>query len=451
MRFEDLFAGAVSDGFDHGAMTASLAALGGDAIAPHAKGMPAKAGALRLADVHLHKWNLLAGDLPAPVAFLRQSALEANSLWMQNLRAVYGVEVAPHSKTTMSPQLFAHQAARGSFGVTVANVQQAAVASDYGCRRIILANQIVGRAQIEALAALLDSCPGLEIHAFVDSAEIVRALEEAAATTPALRRLGLLLEIGVTGGRTGCRTLADADRVLDAILASSLSLTGVAGYEGLIAAADGAEDAETVRHYFDRFEEVAQRADARSAFADGPVILTAGGSSYFDVVCRRLERIALSRPAAKVLRSGCYLTHDNGTYEDHQRQLFTRAPGLGEALGELEPALFVSALVQSVPEPDLAILTLGKRDVGIDIGLPRPLWRFRAGAMSEPQPIDSGAYIFKLNDQHSYLRIPAGADVRVGDLVGVGVSHPCTTFDRWRYIHVLDDDWNSVGAVATFF
>jgi D-serine dehydratase len=113
--------------------------------------------------------------------------------------------------------------------------------------------------------------------------------------------------------------------------------------------------------------------------------------------------------------------------------------------------LFVCCLVQSVPEPGLALLTMGKRDVGFDLHLPQPVWRYRARSTPQPEPVASDWKITKLNDQHAYLSMPAKADVAVGDLICCGISHPCTTFDRWRLIHVVDDSWTSLGAVATFF
>ena len=56
-----------------------------------------------------------------------------------------------------------------------------------------------------------------------------------------------------------------------------------------------------------------------------------------------------------------------------------------------------------------------------------------------------------MNDQHTYLRVPAEADVRVGDLIGSGISHPCTTFDKWRALFTVDDSYRVTGAILTFF
>ena len=62
-----------------------------------------------------------------------------------------------------------------------------------------------------------------------------------------------------------------------------------------------------------------------------------------------------------------------------------------------------------------------------------------------------GHSITRLNDQHAFLRCPAGSPLAVGDLVGLGISHPCTTFDKWSLISVVNDTYDVVGAIRTFF
>ena len=104
--------------------------------------------------------------------------------------------------------------------------------------------------------------------------------------------------------------------------------------------------------------------------------------------------------------------------------------------------------MQSQPETELAILAVGKRDASFDVELPTPLARVRDGVRT---PLDANWRISRLNDQHAYLQIPAGHDVRVGDLVGCGISHPCTTFDKWRWLPVVDDDYGVTGAIRTYF
>jgi D-serine deaminase-like pyridoxal phosphate-dependent protein len=114
----------------------------------------------------------------------------------------------------------------------------------------------------------------------------------------------------------------------------------------------------------------------------------------------------------------------------------------------LQPALSLWSYVISRPEPELALLGFGKRDVSFDIDLPVPVLVRRGEAMD---PVDGELEVFQLNDQHAYVRVRRGFDVSVGDIVGCGISHPCASFDRWRAIPVVDRNYDVVGAVRTFF
>jgi D-serine deaminase-like pyridoxal phosphate-dependent protein len=144
-----------------------------------------------------------------------------------------------------------------------------------------------------------------------------------------------------------------------------------------------------------------------------------------------------------VLRSGCYLTHDSGVYE-------RTSPFAGEdADRRFHPAMEIWGSVLSRPEPELAILGFGRRDVPFDEGFPVPT-KIRT-ASGETVPVEGRFAVTALNDQHAYARVEADLSLGVGDLVACGISHPCSAFDRWRAIPVLDERDRVVDAVATFF
>ncbi|MCA1703858.1 MAG: hypothetical protein LC808_11575, partial [Actinobacteria bacterium] len=174
-------------------------------------------------------------------------------------------------------------------------------------------------------------------------------------------------------------------------------------------------------------------------------ILTAGGSSAFDMV---IDALTGRWPQATVvLRSGCYVTHDHLMYTNSPLQ---KPNSEDERSGPwLRPALELWGYVHSTPEPDLALVTFGRRDVGFDYGLPVPLGHIPSGSATETPA--TGWQIEQLNDQHAYLRHPAGDKVKVGDRLRCGISHPCTTFDKWNVIPVVDDAYNVIAAVRTFF
>ena len=404
--------------------------------------------------------NVLAEDLPFPVAVLKDSAMNHNRRWMRAFIDGHGVALAPHGKTTMSPQLFKRQIDDGAWGMTAATAQQAAVMQACGIRRVLIANQLAGRAAMLWAFEIGHRDPGFELFATVDSIEGVDLLQRTAAWCGASRALPLLVEMGVAGGRTGCRSLAQGLEVARAVdAAPGLALAGVEGYEGAVPGADPQAVEAGVREFVQSMADLAGACADEDLFQAGPILLSAGGSAYFDLVTALPRRLA-GRAATVVLRSGCYLTFDDGYYREHWRRLIARTPAL-QAMGEgLRPALEIWSCVQSTPEPGLAILTMGKRDVSHDIHLPFARWRVgRHDAQRRVIAAPADWTISALNDQHAFLRFDpnggSGDGTRsrpvVGDLVGCTVSHPCTTFDKWRSIPVVDDRYDVMETVDTCF
>jgi len=408
------------------------------------KGIPLVAQALRLSDIGAQGWNVLRGDCPLPLAVLREQVLTANSAWMMAFARQHGLLLAPHGKTTMSPELFQRQTRDGAWAITVATAHQLQLALRAHMRRIILANQPMGQA-IEACFQALAAYAGLELYVLADSLEGLALLADrakrAAAGAPALR---VLVEVGTPGARTGCRELAGALAVAAAIAAApGLMLAGVEAFEGVL------PGSTAVSELVARVASTTQAIDALGLFAH-EIVLSAGGSAFFDLVAQGFEAIELSRPQLRVLRSGCYLTHDHFGYANDLRRV-VRERRVQLPAGSLCPALEVWSYVQSRPDPGKALLTMGKRDVGYDAALPQPIAWFRPGGMQQPAAMPAGCAIAALNDQHAHLTIPVDAPFAVGDMIAVGIAHPCTTFERWQVLMLVDDHMNIVGAVRTCF
>ena len=429
----------------------ALASLDEQLLSPGNKGLPI-VEPLRQGAIGVQGWNVLHADTSFPVAVLKTAALKHNLEWMRAFCERHGVLLAPHGKTTMSPQLFGAQLANGAWGITLASASQVQVAHRFGVRRVLLANQLIAPADIRAILALLRGDPDFACVVLADSLAGVARLAQAVAAHPLQRPLPVLVELGLAGKRAGCRTPEEALTVARAIAgAPGLLLAGFEGYEGLLVTDDRESDLRAVDAFLAQLVALAQSADDEGLFTGTEILLSAGGSSYFDLVARGFARAgSLSKPVKAILRSGCYLTSDHGLYERHIRELNVR-----EDEGEgLRPALEVWSMVQSRPEPMLAILTMGKRDASHDAGLPVPLAWHRPGP-GVPHPLPEGAAIVKMNDQHAYLHLPEGhplcSELAVGDLVGCGISHPCTTFDKWKLLLEVDDNYAVRGAINTFF
>jgi D-serine dehydratase len=417
----------------------------------HHKSLPLGSWAGPISDIAQRGWHLLEDDLAYPIAVLRRKELMHNLHWMQEFADRKGVRFAPHGKTTMSPELFALQLAAGAWGLTFATVFQLSVGVSVGVRRAIIANQVLGAADLAGLQHLLRQNPDLRVWFLVDSLAQLRLIEHWASAQSPFEPFDVLLEMGIAGQRTGCRNLDEALVLAQALAASSaVRFGGVECYEGQAAVCDPALDPQQVSALVRRVLDVARSCDARGWFSPGEIVLSAGGSAVFDLVMPLLQAQGLSQPVCGVLRSGCYLAHDHAHYR-HYLRLVERREGLDDSL---LPALEVWALVQSVPEPGLALLSCGKRDISYDLALPTVQWHAPAWVrrLQEAQRAPAHWRIAALNDQHAYLRFdPSDCPPAVGDRVGLGLSHPCTTFDKWRWIALVEDDGAVSGAVNTCF
>lgn len=412
------------------------------------KSYPFNATPCRASELVSKGWNLLADDLPFPLAIIHRSALAHNVAWMQDYAKRKGVALAPHGKTTMSPQLFQMQLSGGAWGMSFATLYQAAVGVEAGARRIIIANQVVCDADFDALATLLTHHSDLRIWFLVDSEAQLALIEDWASRRAATTPFDVLLEMGIPGQRTGCRTLEEALHLARKLAASpAVRFGGIECYEGGVAICDSAHDLREVTALVHRVTEVVKACDQQNLFEGDELLITAGGSAVFDLVIPLLRLQDMLRPMLGVLRSGCYITHDHGNYARFLR-LVEQREGLDASL---RPALEVWAMVQSVPEPGLALLTCGRRDVSYDLEMPLPQHHAARGSRKvNAVPVDWK--ISALNDQHAYLRFdPAGLIPQVGDRVGLGISHPCTTFDKWSWLPLVEDDGAITGAVATRF
>ncbi|MDW5264637.1 MULTISPECIES: amino acid deaminase [Acidobacteriaceae] len=412
-------------------------------ITPLNKGLGAFEHPLAPEDSAKLGWNLLREDLSLPTAVLYQEKLLHNLHWMQQFITTYGVKLAPHGKTTMAPKLFDLQLKGGAWGITLATAHQVAVAYQHGVRRVLLANQLVGKQNMAIISRLLED-EAFDFYCLVDSAEQVEQLGRFYRAKG--QRLQVLIELGVEGGRTGVRDAEQLQSVLNALDAwrEQLVLCGVEIYEGVL------KDEASIRDFLHRAVDITRKLALEKRFGGQRILLTGAGSAWYDVVADVFSKAELGDSVDVVLRPGCYLTHDVGIYREAQQEILKRNPIAKQMHSSLQPALQLWAYVQSVPEKERAIVALGKRDAAFDAGLPTPVLRYRPGTAA-PAAVPAGWELTKMMDQHAYLQIAEGDDIRVGDMIGFDISHPCLTFDKWRCLPMLNSDYDVVDVVQTFF
>jgi D-serine deaminase-like pyridoxal phosphate-dependent protein len=417
-------------------------------------GRLASSSPLTAASLGRSRPSLFGGDFLLPLMVLRESALASNIESMAGYCAAAGVLLAPHGKTTMAPQLMGRQLEAGAWAVTAANVAQVQSFRSFGIPRILIGNEVTERAAIAWLAGELAADPEFECYCFVDSLagvalldDALRAGRPAAGAADGDPRLRVLVELGRPGGRAGCRSVDEAAAVARAAAAApALCLAGAAGYDGGVGHDDSDATLAAVAGFCRDLRRLGDRIATLPGGQDG-YLLSAGGSGYFDVVVRELTAPGAGGPVPTVvLRSGAYISYDHGYYGRIAPGTRPDRPG-----PRLVPAFELWAAVLSRPEPGLAIVGAGRHHVAFDQDMPVPLWTRPGGAArADPAPA-AGMRVSAVDDQHAYLRLPADSALAPGDLVGMGISHPCTTFDKWRVIAVVDDDHHVIDAIHTFF
>lgn len=412
-----------------------------------AKGFPASAQGLSTDGFIMSRPSLFEAGFSWPIMVISRSALDHNVAVLANYCADREVSLAPHVKTTMSPQLWDRQLASGAWGLTVATPHQARVVRAHGVCRIFLANELVDATAATWAADEMANDDTFELICYVDDAVGARILGEATHGRPG-RRLRVVVELGHEGGRTGCRTDADALAVARAVQQEpSLALIGVAGYEGGLGHDRSTATLEAVGAFVHRLRNLLVALDAERLLDPdaGEYLASCGGSAFFDLVTAGLTGPWDTQlPVRVLLRSGAYVTHDSLLYD--------RLSPLADAPPEsrLRPAIEVWGQVLSRPEPRLALVGIGKRDISFDEGLPVVLAVRSRARFDEIRPVP-GCTVDQLNDQHAYLSLPDRSDVAVGDLVCLGISHPCTAHDKWQLVPIVDDDHRVVEIARSYF
>ncbi|AUI59882.1 amino acid deaminase [Amycolatopsis sp. BJA-103] len=373
-----------------------------------------------------------------PFVVLDEEAVEHNLRTMADWCAERGVALAPHGKTTMAPQLFERQLQHGSWGITCANAGHLRIYRAFGVSRILLANQLLDPSGLRWLAAELDADDDFEFVCWVDSVRGVELMTEA--LRGARRKVDVLVELGAEGGRTGVRDTATALAVAEAAHASpALRLRGSGGYEGALSHHTDEKSLQLISSYVDGLRELVFAFNDKGLLDDaGQIIVTGGGSAYFDRVADELTKDWGGLDVLPILRSGAYVTHDDGFYRVISP--LGENPRIG-GVASFRPALRAWAQVTSKPTDELALLTIGKRDASFDEGMPEP--RLIRKGDGPPSALEGHA-IQKMNDQHAFLTLPPGSPVEVGDWIALGLSHPCTVFDKWPLIPVVGPDGETV-------
>ena len=392
----------------------------------------------------------MRGDLPFPVAVLKESALAHNLAWMADFTRATGVLLAPHGKTTMAPQLFARQIEAGAWGITFATMQQASLGVRIGPAAHHprqSARRPRGHRAGDA-SRCDDAGPGAARPRRFD-----RAVAADRGARNAARRRAAAQRAAGNGNRRRPRRLPHRRRGDGGGARRRGEPRGPAFRRRVLRRLERhrrrrgrsdrgrALDARRATRWRGSAMRKASSARRRSRFRPG-------GSAVFDLVARGLP-LPLSRPVRTILRSGCYVTHDSGFYERFlragpraKRRRMARARRAQAGAGNLDARSSrdpspVSRSSRSASATRRSISTCRCRSPACGTACARRSTRAGASTSSTTST--------------PTCRFRPTPTSRVGDLVGCGISHPCTTFDKWRWMPVVDDDYGVTGAIRTFF
>ncbi len=425
--------------------TAALQQLGSTIVDWHFKGLPPAQEGRTVAELTQARLSLFEDGFTTPLLTLDADAVRHNLALMARWTTEHDLAFAPHGKTPLAPQLYRRQLDLGAWGITAAVPSHLRMYRAFGVERVFFANELVDAAALSWLAAELDAHPDFRFACYVDSVRGVELMEQALTAAGGRRPVDVVVELGVQGARTGVRGLEAAVAVAGAVRASSrLRLVGVAGYEGTIA--HPADDRSAIAGFLAELVALAHRLDSDGSFADADeIIVSAGGSEHFDLVAAAFtaDALKLGSPVLRLLRSGAYVTHDHNHYAEITP---LRSADPAE---RFHPAFRMWTQVVSRPEPGLALLNAGKRDLPYDLGLPLPVLVRPADGGAQREA--TGLTVTALADQHAFVRVAADAELAVGDLVGLGLSHPCTTFEKWQLIPEVEADGTVTDYIRTFF
>jgi len=420
----------------------------GEPLRVHCRNLPLATISTSVLDIRSAGWKALEGDLLYPLLLLKENAVASNISLMVKYCQEANVLHAPHAKTPMSPQLVWRLLEAGAWGTSIASVDQARVMRRFGVSRLLMANQLIEEQGLRWIAQEIQRDPEFDFWCLVDSVHGVELMDAALAGTPSAVKIKVLIEVGVMNGRAGCRNESEIIAVAQAIKrTSNLELSGIELYEAM--AAKGATTEQkliavdtalaALRHSMCILVE---RGLIRTS---AEVIVTAGGSLYFDRVVEAMRLpLADIRDVKVVLRGGCFLTHEAG-----ENDCLSPLSGRSSMPCTLHQGLELWGLVLSRPEPGLAILNFGKRDAPFDKGLPVSFAEKRRGCPVEK--VGEKLQILSLNDQHARVSIPPDHELSPGDLVGFHISHPCTAFDKWQLVPVVDESYAVIDGIVTFF
>ncbi len=403
------------------------------------------------------KLNIIKENVQFPILSIDKENLLNNIKIMDNFAKENNALLAPHCKTFMSPQLINHYLKK-TWGVTISNNQQLSSIINLNIKNIIYGNLITNESNLIQYLNIINKYKNISnIYYCVDSLFGLNLLIKLIKKNKYKFKIKILIELGFKNGRCGIRNLKNFREILKKLKNSpkNIIVNGLFFYEGAINNKQIGTVSKKIKNIIKFTHQCHDELINNNIYKDKENIITAGGSEYFDLVSTYFNEYNFKNNPKLVLRPGSFVAYGHGHYE--KKINYLRKRNLTGKLSKknnifFEPSLLLWSHVISINDNGIAIINFGKRDVSFDLGNPVALNIYRNNKkLKEIKNISNNLKVFKLNDQHAFLKFNKNVKLNIGDLISFGVSHPCITFDKWRYFYIIDKKFNIIDTFKTFF
>ena len=415
---------------------------------------------IKVKDIPNKKWNILKENVQFPILTMKESVFKKNIKSMNNFANYNGVSLAPHCKTSMCPQILKKLNDLNYWGFSAANNQQLSMLLEMGIKKIIIANLITNKSNIINLFKLIEKYGyAKKIYLCVDSTFGVNLLKELSIQYKFKHKLRILIETGFQNSRNGVRNLNSLNILTGKIikLPSNFIFCGILFYEGAVSEKNYKKTINKVNKFISFSLKAFDYLLKNNFFSNEEIILSGGGSEYFDLIINSFQKYKNIKNIRLIIRPGTFIAYGHGHYLksieniDKRGTLFINKKNI-KATNLFNPSLELWGHIISMQDSNRAILNFGKRDVHYDRGYPIPLSIYRKGKLFQKiNPKQNKYKIYKMSDHHAFLYFTNDQDIRIGDLIKLGVTHPCVTIDKWDFFYMIDEKYNVKEGLKTFF
>lgn len=329
-------------------------------------------------------------EFSTPAVVLEMNTIEKNIREMVENNKKYNIAHRPHIKPHKSIELAKLQLKLGSKGITCAKLGEAEVMAAGGIDDILLAFPVIGEDKLIRYGKLAEKCT---IRTIVNSCEGALGLSQLGRKL--CKKLEILIEMDGGINRGGVKpfepTLEFAKQIDNL---EGIKIVGLMYYGGTIYSEKTQEGIDRVtKEEHDALVKTAELLE-KNGFS---MNILSGGSSYSGKSPKYLEGIT-------EVRAGNYIFNDCNQLTINK-------------VGPSDCALRVVATVVSRPDEYSAIIDAGSKALTTDTCQYRAGYGYVIG--------HEDITIYKLNEEHGFLKSEKPIDLKIGDKIAIIPNHAC--------------------------